>query len=240
MQAALDRARSGRTTIVVAHRLTTIRSADLIVAIDQGRVQEMGTHDDLMKREGLYYKLVMRQLAGRGATAPAAVDALDEEDVALEEEVKKLGTADSSAVRNNDDLKLSSVTHRQSSWKEIELREMPETVPTANTGNLKNKNTAKEEDDSEVPRIKFWRLLRTNGSEWPYILVGLLCSAAMGGVMPIFSLLFGDVTAILSYQAVLRIRIRIHRIHMFLGLPDLDPLVRGVDPDPDPSIIKQK
>ncbi len=36
------------------------------------------------------------------------------------------------------------------------------------------------------------------------------------------------------------IRIRIHRIHMILGLPDLDPLVRGMDPDPDPSIIKQK
>jgi hypothetical protein len=34
-------------------------------------------------------------------------------------------------------------------------------------------------------------------------------------------------------------RIQIHRIHMFLGLPDLDPLVRCMDPDPDPSIIKQ-
>ena len=49
------------------------------------------------------------------------------------------------------------------------------------------------------------------------------------------------------YTAVLRIWIRIHRIHMFLGLPDPDPLVRGMvpdpdpalDPDPDPSIIKQ-
>jgi hypothetical protein len=41
-------------------------------------------------------------------------------------------------------------------------------------------------------------------------------------------------------KPVLRIRIRIHRIHMFLGLPDPDPLVRGMDPDPDPSIIMQK
>jgi hypothetical protein len=45
-----------------------------------------------------------------------------------------------------------------------------------------------------------------------------------------------------SFIAVLRIRIRIHRIHRFLGLLDPDPLVRGVDPDPDldPSITKQK
>ncbi len=40
-------------------------------------------------------------------------------------------------------------------------------------------------------------------------------------------------------KTVLRIRLRI-RIHMFLGLPDLDPLVRGMDPDPDPCIIKHK
>ncbi len=51
--------------------------------------------------------------------------------------------------------------------------------------------------------------------------------------------------AISHYKAVFRIRIRIYRIHVFLGLPDPDPLVRGMDPDPsldpdaDPSIIKQ-
>jgi hypothetical protein len=41
-------------------------------------------------------------------------------------------------------------------------------------------------------------------------------------------------------KSVFRIRIQIHRIHMFLGLPDPDPLVRGIDPTPDPSVIKQQ
>jgi hypothetical protein len=45
---------------------------------------------------------------------------------------------------------------------------------------------------------------------------------------------------LLYTEPVLRIRIRIHRIHMFLGLLDPDPLVRGMDRDPDPSIIMQK
>ncbi len=44
----------------------------------------------------------------------------------------------------------------------------------------------------------------------------------------------------LYWTPVFQIRIQIHRIHMFLGLPDPDPLVRGMDLDPDPSIIMQK
>ena len=54
VQAALDKARSGRTTIVVAHRLSTIRTADKIVAIKDGKVVETGSHEDLMSSKGQY------------------------------------------------------------------------------------------------------------------------------------------------------------------------------------------
>ena len=57
-------ARRGRTTIVVAHRLSTIRNADLIVALDQGEVAERGTHDQLMEAKGIYYTLVTMQVSG--------------------------------------------------------------------------------------------------------------------------------------------------------------------------------
>ena len=53
---------TGRTTIIVAHRLSTIRSADKIVAIRDGIVREIGTHDALMQKEGLYHSLVMAQV----------------------------------------------------------------------------------------------------------------------------------------------------------------------------------
>merc|ERR1711974_126598 len=65
VQDALDKARAGRTTLVVAHRLSTIRTADIIVAIEEGRVKEMGTHDELMVKEGLYHSLVTRQMEGK-------------------------------------------------------------------------------------------------------------------------------------------------------------------------------
>ncbi len=58
----LFQARKGRTTIVVAHRLSTVRTADVIIGIDGGRVVEQGTHEELMERRGIYYNLVMNQV----------------------------------------------------------------------------------------------------------------------------------------------------------------------------------
>jgi ABC transporter fused permease/ATP-binding protein len=62
VQAALARLMHGRTTIIVAHRLSTVRDADRIVVIDGARVVEQGRHDELMARRGTYHRLVEHQL----------------------------------------------------------------------------------------------------------------------------------------------------------------------------------
>ncbi|VDL82988.1 unnamed protein product [Nippostrongylus brasiliensis] len=62
VQQALDKASRGRTTIVVAHRLSTIRNADRIVVMKGGKIMEVGRHDDLMGKKGLYYELVNAQV----------------------------------------------------------------------------------------------------------------------------------------------------------------------------------
>jgi ATP-binding cassette, subfamily B (MDR/TAP), member 1 len=61
VQDALDRAAKGRTTISVAHRLSTIKRADVICVMDQGRLVEKGTHDQLMTKKQMYYDLVQAQ-----------------------------------------------------------------------------------------------------------------------------------------------------------------------------------
>lgn len=66
VQEALDRAKQGRTSLVIAHRLSTVQNADLIVVIRDGRVAELGNHQQLIQRKGLYYRLVQRQQGGGG------------------------------------------------------------------------------------------------------------------------------------------------------------------------------
>ena len=58
---ALHRLGAGRTTLVIAHRLATIREADLIVVMDQGRVVDQGTHEALLARDGIYAGLYRLQ-----------------------------------------------------------------------------------------------------------------------------------------------------------------------------------
>jgi ATP-binding cassette subfamily C protein CydCD len=68
---ALDRLSQGRTTLVIAHRLSTIREADEIVVLDQGRVVERGSHNQLLGLDGLYSHLIASQLGAAGLGAPA-------------------------------------------------------------------------------------------------------------------------------------------------------------------------
>lgn len=62
VQQALNRASKGRTTIVIAHRLSTIKNADTIVSLKDGLMEEIGTHEELMANQGLYYEMVNAQV----------------------------------------------------------------------------------------------------------------------------------------------------------------------------------
>ena len=73
IQEAIERLISGRTTLMIAHRLSTLRKANLILVVDQGRIIESGSHDELMALGGKYHKLIEIQSMGNhegGLTVP--------------------------------------------------------------------------------------------------------------------------------------------------------------------------
>ena len=61
IQSAIETVIAGRTSLVIAHRLSTIRNADLILVVQDGKIVEQGTHQDLLKQKGYYYRLYTRQ-----------------------------------------------------------------------------------------------------------------------------------------------------------------------------------
>lgn len=77
VQQALERLMAGRATLMIAHRLSTVRNADRIYVIDAGKVAEIGTHDELVARDGLYARLARQQ--SLDGTVPFPLDALPDE-----------------------------------------------------------------------------------------------------------------------------------------------------------------
>uniref|UniRef100_A0A3P9PPQ3 ATP binding cassette subfamily B member 1 n=1 Tax=Poecilia reticulata TaxID=8081 RepID=A0A3P9PPQ3_POERE len=155
VQAALDKVRLGRTTLIVAHRLSTIRNADMIAGFQKGKVVELGTHSDLMAKHGVYHTLVTMQKA---------------EDW---EDEGELSPGEKSPVK--DPMKESTLLRRKST---------------------RGSSFAASEED--VPMVSFFRVLRLNASEWPYILVGLICATINGAIQPVFAVLFSKIITVFA------------------------------------------
>ena len=172
VQDALDKARTGRTTLVVAHRLSTIRSADIIVAIEEGKVKETGSHSELMARKGLYHSLVMRQLEGKTEEGQAA-----------------------NATEIYPDL--SNQGHMEEETREtknVDVRRRSRTMSTKSHKGISDKG-----DVAAAPKIEVWRLLKRNQPEAAYIVIGCLASCFMASIMPIYAVLFGEILGVLGY-----------------------------------------
>jgi ATP-binding cassette subfamily B protein/subfamily B ATP-binding cassette protein MsbA len=74
IQASMAELLAGRTTFIIAHRLSTVRRADLILLMEEGRIVEQGTHEALMASQGQYYRMVQRQAASAGEGAEPLLD----------------------------------------------------------------------------------------------------------------------------------------------------------------------
>ncbi|CAF0803457.1 unnamed protein product [Adineta steineri] len=170
VQDALDKAKEGRTTIVIAHRLSTIRNADLIVALENGQVKESGTHNELMKRKGLYYELVTTQT----------------EKVAEESDSE-------SETEEND-------TNDEYVWAQQSLANRKISKQSMHSGGNSDAYNEDADDTSpdDLSKNKYFRIpflfkmAKFNAPEWYWILLGTFTSLGLGTAQPFEGLIFAN------------------------------------------------
>ncbi|XP_055086728.1 bile salt export pump [Periophthalmus magnuspinnatus] len=182
VQEALDKVRQGRTTISVAHRLSTIRNADVIIGFDHGEAVERGTHSELMEKKGVYFTLVTLQNQSTTSKSNEALTESSKEDYDQRQRTQSQLSYKSS-LRGS--VRLRSHSLRSNNY-----------VPDAVSGSLQIVPREEKEDLEEeepVESAPVTRILKYNQPEWPYMVLGSLGAAVNGSVNPIYAVLFSQI-----------------------------------------------
>ncbi|XP_061530011.1 ATP-dependent translocase ABCB1-like isoform X4 [Phycodurus eques] len=174
VQAALDEVRLGRTTVIVAHRLSTIRNADIIAGFQNGEVVELGTHSQLIEKQGVYHTLVTMQ------TFQKAEEQWNSEQ---NEKSRIAKTFNDSSFRRSKSTKGSFSAHLEGNQKERE------TLIDAKD---------KTEEDENVPPVSLLKIMHFNLPEWPYILTGIIFAAINGLLHPLFAVILSKFIAVMA------------------------------------------
>ena len=192
VQAALDEAAKGRTTISIAHRLSTIKTADNIVVMQEGRIVEQGTHDELLARNAAYFNLVQAQRIGDHREAEEPLE--DEKNAVIEKQLSKVhtnsSTSDVPIDPEDEKLALGKAGTKSSVSSQV----------------LHSRSQEKEKQYSLWFLIKF--IASFNKTEWKLMCVGLLFSIFAGAGQPVQGIFFSKAIVALAQPPFLKAKIR--------------------------------
>ncbi|KAJ6847366.1 ABC transporter B family member 19-like [Iris pallida] len=179
VQEALDRLMVGRTTVVVAHRLSTIRNVDMIAVIQQGQVVETGTHEDLLAKgsSGAYAALIRFQ------------------EMARNRDIGVASTRRSRSSRLSHSLSTKSLSLRSGS-----LRNLSYQYSTGADGRIEMVSAADNDRRYPAPDGYFFRLLKLNAPERPYAILGAIGSVLSGFIGPTFAFVMSNMIEVFYYR----------------------------------------
>ncbi|KAL6136448.1 hypothetical protein ACLB2K_061743 [Fragaria x ananassa] len=177
VQEALDRLMVGRTTVVVAHRLSTIRNVDSIAVIQQGQVVETGTHEELIAKAGAYSSLIrFQEMVGN-------------------RDFRNPSTRCSRSSRLSHSLSTKSLSLRSGS-----LRNLSYSYSTGADGRIEMISNAETDRKTRAPKGYFFRLLKLNAPEWPYSIMGAIGSVLSGFIGPTFAIVMSNMIEVFYYR----------------------------------------
>uniref|UniRef100_A0ACD5URQ8 Uncharacterized protein n=1 Tax=Avena sativa TaxID=4498 RepID=A0ACD5URQ8_AVESA len=192
VQDALDRASVGRTTVIVAHRLSTLRKADTIVVLDSGRVVEVGSHEELLGGEGgVYAKMFHLQ----NSSVPRQEERHQQSVVENEE----INLTPFHSVEIMSPASERRASPRRSFWS-FESAAVEEGHPAADSV-----AAARPRKPSQL------RLLKMNRPEWKQGLLGCAGAVIFGAVLPLYSYSLGSLPAVyyLGDAALIRAKTKV-------------------------------
>ncbi|KAI7726411.1 hypothetical protein M8C21_016957, partial [Ambrosia artemisiifolia] len=177
VQEALDRLMVGRTTVVVAHRLSTIRNVNSIAVIQQGQIVETGTHEELISKAGAYASLIrFQEMAGtRDFSNPS--------------------TRRTRSTRLSHSLSTKSLSLRSGS-----LRNLSYSYSTGADGRIEMTSNAETDRKNPAPSNYFFRLLKMNAPEWPYSIMGAVGSVLSGFIGPTFAIVMSNMIEVFYFN----------------------------------------
>lgn len=194
VQAALDKASQGRTTLIIAHRLSTVRNADLILAVQDGAVAEVGTHDQLMNDKGVYYQLVMLQ------TYAEKVEAEEKDNLSLLSDDDRERTLALKLMRQVSSISQDGEKQDEAKYleKALSRRMSKRNIKPKDGKKKKDKKEEEEIPEEEVDMPPISRLMKLNAGEWPYLLIGSLFAAVVGAFPVAFAIILSEILKVFA------------------------------------------
>ncbi|RIA92860.1 P-glyco protein [Glomus cerebriforme] len=178
VQDALDNASSNRTTIVIAHRLSTIKNADKIVVMHNGEIKEVGKHDELIAKKGVYYGLVQAQELKTHKEHRNNDEEEDDDD------------SDSIDSTTNTEEVIISFDEKD---KSTQLRKILTKDSIKSLKEEEERILKEKEEKYKQTKAPFSRLFKLNKPELLFIIVGVIASAINGTIFPLFALVFSAI-----------------------------------------------
>ncbi|KAL8527119.1 hypothetical protein ACS0TY_005115 [Phlomoides rotata] len=187
VQEALDRIMVNRTTVIVAHRLSTVRNAHMIAVIHQGKMVEKGTHDELLEDpEGAYAQLIRLQESKKDSAHT------DDKEKSISMESGRQSSKTLSFMRSISKGSGSDIGNSSRRTSLPVSFGLPATFnPSEST--LENANITSSEASEKPPKVPMRRLIALNKPEIPVLILGTISAIVNGAIMPLFGILISSV-----------------------------------------------